>query len=133
MVQAHNKSYSDLIKFHSFQERLDYLKLLDNNALSPRHMSEGFYKSHAWRVLRKQIIDRDLGFDLGVNGVYVVGPFIIHHINPISEYDIIERTDKLLNPENLITTSINTHNLIHYNQKEKEVWVERTPGDTILW
>ena len=127
------KSYSELIKLESFQERLEYLKLLDNNATSPRHMSEEFYKSYEWRMLRKEIIKRDLGFDLGCTDVYIDGPMLVHHINPINESDIIYRTAKLLDPENLITTSLNTHNKIHYNQEEKEVWLERTPGDTILW
>lgn len=127
------KSYSELIQLDSFQDRLDYLKLLDNNVTSPRHMSEQFYKSHLWRSLRKQIIDRDLGFDLGINGVYINGAMIVHHINPINERDILYQTQKLLDPENLITTSLDTHNRIHYNQEEKEVWIERTPGDTILW
>lgn len=133
MCQAKIKTYTELLTFSSFQGRLDYLKLLDNNATSPRHMSEQFYKSHTWRTLRKDIIDRDFGFDLGVNGVYINGIMLVHHINPISEYDIIHQTQKLLDPENLITTSLTTHGLIHYNQEEKEVWVERTPGDTILW
>lgn len=132
-VNSKPKSYSELIKLDSFQERLDYLKLLDNNATSPRHMSEQFYKSHAWRSIRKNILRRDMGFDLGINGVYINGIMLVHHINPINESDIVYQTQKLLDPENLITVSINTHNLIHYNQEEKEVWVERTPGDTILW
>lgn len=127
------KSYSEMLLLPSFQERLDYLKLLDNNATSPRHMSEAFYKSHAWRTLRKQIIDRDLGFDLAVSGVYIPDGMIVHHINPIDESDIVYQTRKLLDPENLITTSLNTHNLIHYNQEVKEAWIERTPGDTKLW
>ena len=127
------KSYSEVIKLESFDERLEYLKLLDNNVKSPRHMSMRFYKSSWWETVRQQIISRDLGFDLGVFGVYIDGPMIVHHINPIDEYDIINMTDKLLNPENLITVSDNTHNKIHYNQKEKEVWVERKPGDTKLW
>lgn len=127
------KSYSELITLDSFSERLDYLKLLDNNATSPRHMSADFYKSKTWKTIRKIIIDRDLGFDLGVFGVYIHGTILVHHINPIDESDIIYQTKKLLDPENLITVSINTHNLIHYNTKEKERWVERTPGDTKLW
>jgi 5-methylcytosine-specific restriction endonuclease McrA len=127
------RSYSELIKLESFDERLAYLKLLDNDVMSPRHMSRDFYKSDLWKILRKQIIDRDLGFDLGVFGVYIDGPMLVHHINPINENDIIFQTKKLLDPENLITTSYNTHNLIHYNKKEKEPWVERTPGDTKLW
>lgn len=127
------RTYSELIKLPSFQERLNYLKLFDNNALSPRHMSEQFYKSHIWRTVRKQIIDRDLGFDLGITGVYIEGVMLVHHIDPIDENDIIFQTAKLLDPENLITTSLNTHNLIHYNQEVRDVWVERTPGDTKLW
>lgn len=127
------KSYSEMLEFESFDERLEYLKLLDNNVLSPRHMSIQFYKSHLWKVTRQSIIDRDLGFDLGVFGVYVNGGIIVHHINPIDEFDIIHQTDKLLDPENLITTSIDTHNRIHYNRNEKVEWTERTPRDTILW
>jgi hypothetical protein len=127
------KSYSQLIMITSFPERLEYLKLLDNNATSPRHMSSGFYKSRTWKTLRQMVIDRDLGFDLGVFGVYIDGPMFVHHINPINESDIIHQTKKLLDPENLVTVSANTHNLIHYNKKEKEQWVERTAGDTKLW
>lgn len=127
------RSYSELIKIPSFSERLEYLKLLDNNATSPRHMSSQFYQSRTWKTIRQQIIDRDLGFDLGVFGVYIDGPMLVHHINPINESDIIYQTAKLLDPENLITTSGNTHNLIHYNKVEKEQWIERTPGDTKLW
>ena len=107
--------------------------LLDNNATSPRDISESFYKSHAWRTLRKQILERDLSFDLGVFGVYVNDGFIVHHINPIDKYDILWQTKKLLDPENLITTSIRTHNRIHYKQTTDELWVERKPGDTIFW
>lgn len=127
------KNYSDLILIPSHAERLAYLQLFDNNATSPRHISGGFYRSKTWKHLRQNIIDRDLGFDLGVFGVYIDGPMIVHHINPINEHDIRHMTDKLLDPENLITVSGITHNLIHYNKVEKETWVERKPGDTKLW
>lgn len=127
------KSYSELIKLDSFSERLAYLQLFDNNATSPRHMSMNFYKSKAWKHIRQTIIDRDLGFDLGVFGVYINGDMLVHHINPINESDILYKTKWLFDPENLITVSTDTHNSIHYNKQEKESWVERTPGDTILW
>lgn len=127
------KSYSELILLPTFAERFEYLKLWDNNATSPRHMSASFYQSTTWKVLRRKIIDRDLGFDLGVFGVYIDGHIIVHHINPIDESDIVYQTKKLLDPDNLITVSGNTHNLIHYNRQEKEEWVERKPGDTKLW
>lgn len=127
------KSYSELITIDNFKDRLEYLKLLDNNALSPRHMSMDFYKSRTWKIIRKMTMDRDMGFDLGIFGVYIDGPIYVHHINPIEEHDIIYQTEKLLSLDNLITTSHNTHNLIHYKQEVKDEWVERTPGDTILW
>ena len=128
-----DKSYSELITFNSYAERLEYLKLLDNNATSPRHISGRFYKSRLWLDLRDTIIKRDLTFDLGIFGMYIDGPIFVHHINPISEEDIINLTSKLLDPENLICTSLTTHNAIHYKQKVKDVYVERTAGDTILW
>lgn len=127
------KSYKGALEFDSFNERLEYLKLLDNNATSPRHMSEDFYKSYAWRTVRKQVISRDMGFDLGIFGVYIDGPMFVHHINPICEDDILYGTKKLLDPNNLITVSLETHNKIHYNQQESTEWVERKPGDTKLW
>lgn len=127
------KTYTELLKLESFSERLEYLKLLDNNALSPRHMSMSFYKSDVWRHTRQSVIDRDFGFDLGVFGVYIYGSMIVHHIEPIEEHDILYQTKKLLSLDNLITTSYHTHNLIHYRKQEQLEWVERTPGDTILW
>jgi hypothetical protein len=127
------KSYSELITIPSFNERLAYLQLFDNNATSPRHISAGFYSSKTWKTLRQQIIDRDLGFDLGVFGVYIEGPMLVHHINPINESDIRYLTSRLLDPENLITVSGVTHNRIHYNRQEREEWTERRPGDTKLW
>jgi 5-methylcytosine-specific restriction endonuclease McrA len=127
------RSYSELIQLKSHTERLEYLKLLDNNVTSPRHISGNFYRSKTWKTIRQMVIDRDLGFDLGIFGVYIEGPMLVHHINPIDESDIVYQTKKLLDPENLITVSGNTHNLIHYNKKEKEQWVDRQPGDTKLW
>lgn len=123
-----------MLELESYKERLEYLRLLDNNVHSPRHMSQSFYKSHAWRTVRDIVIQRDLGFDLGIFGLYIEGPRYVHHIDPIVEEDIVYNSKKLLDPENLITASANTHNTIHYNQDEKETeWVERTPGDTKLW
>lgn len=128
------RCYSELIKLESYYERLEYLKLLDNNVDSPRHMSYDFFKSKIWLATRQKIIERDGGFDLGVFGVYIEGPMLVHHINPITEYDIVNQTKKLTDPENLITCSRNkTHNSIHYKTEEHEPWVERTPGDTKLW
>lgn len=126
------RCYSELIQLDSWEERLAYLQLLDGNVTSPRHMSQSFYKSRTWKLVMEEIRYRDLGYDLGVVGVEIISKPIIHHINPITEDDIIFRTKKLLDPENLILTQVTTHGLIHY-AKEIQLYVERKPGDTDLW
>ena len=127
------KSYSELILLDSFEERLEYLKLLDNNVDSPRHISGQLFKTAMWLHVRQQVISRDMSFDLGVFGVYISGPVIVHHINPINEFDILNMTDKVFDLDNLITVSRNTHNKIHYKQRPEFKLIERQPGDTILW
>jgi len=70
-----------------------------------------------------------------MNGVPIKGRALIHHINPITASDIEEwNEEKLLNPENLILTSYETHGRIHYSTKNPNPeLIERSPGDTILW
>lgn len=124
-------SYSELLKFPDFNSRLVYLTLLDYNYGSPRVESIKFFKSHSWKTLRKQIIFRDLGFDLGVFGVYIDTKILVHHICPVTIDDLRWQTKKLLDPNNLITVSVTTHNIIHYG--EATLLKEREQGDTILW
>lgn len=126
------RTYTDLLKLPDFKSRLDYLILEDYKYNSPRDISMKFFKSHTWRTICKEVIFRDLGFDLAVNGVYIEGKRIVHHMNPITAYDIEHLTDIVTNPEYLITTSLVTHNIIHYGHK-KEEQKERAPGDTIFW
>ena len=126
------RSYSEVMQFQDYHNRLEYLKLLDNNATSPRHISGEFYRSDLWKAIRADIIKRDCRFDLGIFGLYIDGPVYVHHINPIDEQDIINMTQKLLSYDNLICTSLNTHNAIHYKQQIDE-YVERRPGDTKPW
>ena len=126
------RSYSEVVQFQDYHNRLEYLKLLDNNATSPRHISGEFYRSDLWKGIRADIIKRDCRFDLGIFGLYIDGPVYVHHINPIDEQDIINMTQKLLSYDNLICTSLNTHNAIHYKQQIDE-YVERRPGDTKPW
>ena len=124
-------SYSEAVKFETYEERLQYLSLWKSKHQSPRTISEKFYKNRIWLSCRESIIKRDIAFDLGVFGKYITGPIYVHHINPITQKDIDEWSDKLLDPENLISCSHNTHMGIHY--KPVEPFVERSPGDTKLW
>lgn len=126
------RSYSEMIKLERYDERLKYLKLLDDNALSPRGISGDFYRSNTWRTIRKQVIDRDQRFDLGVFGLYIHGPVFVHHIEPIEDYDIINISERLTSLDNLVCTSLDTHNAIHY-KPQNDVYVEREEGDTIFW
>ena len=124
--------YSDVVRLESFDERLDYLKLWDVPHTSPRSVSLSLYKHPQWLATREEIIKRDLGCDLGVFGIYIYGPIYVHHINPITEQDIEVWSDVLFDPENLIATSMQTHNSIHYKPDDFKL-VERQPGDTKLW
>lgn len=124
-------TYSELIKLGTFGDRLDYLKLWDKPHVSPRYMSNPFYRSRAWRLVREEVIRRDAGCDLGILGAYIDGPIFVHHMNPLGPEDIEDWQDYMIDPEYLITVSEETHNKIHY--KRIDDYVERKPGDTKLW
>lgn len=128
-------SYSELIKYSNFGDRLNYLSLTRRGYDSPRDISNRFYKSKIWLELREFVIARDMGYDLGVPGVEIDGPPLVHHMIPLIEEDILEwREDIILNPDLLITTSRDTHNAIHYRAtKPSAQYIERQPGDTKLW
>lgn len=129
-----DKRYSEVIKLETFEERLEYLRLTGVSVESPRDISPAFYKSRQWKLVREEVARRDLGCDLGVFGVYIYGPIYVHHINPLTQSDIDNDIyKKLYDPENLICTSLETHNIIHYRKTFEEPYVERTPGDTKLW
>lgn len=130
-----DKTYRDICNQNNFGDRLAMLQLVGFVYMNPnRDVSNLFYKSEAWLQTREQIIIRDLGCDLGINGLYITGPIIVHHIDPLVESDFEEwNEDKLLNPNNLICCSIETHNRIHYGSKKQLEIIERKPGDTKLW
>lgn len=136
------KTYSELSKLKTFQERFEYLKLdgvVGQDTFGyDRYLNQLFYKSKEWKSLRDKIIVRDNGCDLGVEGYYIPkgAKIFIHHLNPITSYDLVEETDQLLNPEYLICTSLKTHNAIHYGDKNLlPVFepVNRTMNDTCPW
>ena len=102
------KTYSELIKLTTFEERYRYLKLDgkvgDNTFGFDRYLNQLFYKSDDWLRLRDQIIIRDNGCDLGIEGREIHGRILIHHMNPIRKEDILNRSRYLLDPEFLICT-----------------------------
>ena len=112
------RTYYELIKLKTFKDRFEYLKLDgivgEETFGFDRYMNQIFYKSREWTSVRRAVIIRDNGCDLGVEGYEIHGKILIHHMNPINLSDIVHKTDELLNPDYLITTVLSTHNAIHY-------------------
>ena len=81
------------------------------------------------------MIIRDNGCDLGIEGHEIHNRILIHHMNPIRKEDILNRSDILLNPEYLITTTKRTHDAIHYGDKNilLDTPIERIKNDTCPW
>jgi hypothetical protein len=100
-----------------------------------RFLNQMFYKSREWHQVRDEVITRDNGCDLGIPGYEINSGLIVHHMNPLSLPDIVEGGDELLYPEHLITTSLRTHNAIHYGDESQlpRGPTERKAGDTTLW
>jgi hypothetical protein len=100
-----------------------------------RYINQRFYTSLEWKRIRRQIIVRDNGCDLGVPGFEINDKVLVHHMNPIMVEDLERGQDYILNPEFLICTSFETHQAIHYGDTTKlpQLPIERRPGDTKLW
>ena len=100
-----------------------------------RGFNQRFYHSAEWRRIRRQVILRDNGCDLGHPEHPIAGPVTIHHLNPVTMADLEEGSDILLNPEYLICVSHDTHNALHYGDAEllPKPFIERRPGDTCPW
>lgn len=139
LLTMRNRSYHELRRFETFMERFDYLVLRgvvgESTFGFDRWLNQRFYDSHEWQRARQRVIARDMGCDLGVEGYEIHNSLLIHHINPLSPDDIINGSDLLIDPENLITTTHRTHNAIHYGDKSllPSPVVVRRPGDTTLW
>ena len=134
------KTYSELIQIPSYIERYRYLRIGGKAGEitfgNERYLNQLLYKSSDWRSFRREIILRDNGCDMAFEDYEIRGPILIHHINPITVDDILDRNDCVFDPNNVISVSKITHNAIHYGSEEllsiDEV-VERQPGDTIFW
>jgi hypothetical protein len=134
------KSYTELITFKTFEERFRYLRLNGRVAEETfgvqRWLNQVFYRTKEWKDFRREILIRDNMCDLGIEGRDIYNYALVHHINPITPKDILERRmDVLLNPENVITTIKRTHDAIHYGDETILVLepADRKPNDTIPW
>ena len=139
MIQMNIRTYSELITLPTFEERFKYLqlggKVGEDTFGHDRYLNQMFYTSDEWRRIRRDVIVRDNGCDLGIQDREIHGLIIIHHMNPITIEDIINRSEFLLNPEYLISTVKNTHDAIHFSDERILITdpIERRPNDTCPW
>lgn len=133
------KCYSELIQFNTFEERYRYLKLDgrvgEDTFGFDRYLNQIFYRSQKWKRVRNEVIIRDNGCDLGMEGHEIHGRILIHHMNPITLKDIERESEILLDPEYLISTIHNTHNAIHYGDEKLLIVapIVRARNDTCPW
>ena len=138
-VMTRIRRYSELRRLDTFEDRFDYLSLKGVVGQSTfgfdRWLNQYFYKSREWRNVREKVIIRDNGCDLGIEGYEIFADLLVHHMNPLSLEDIEHGESWIIDPEFLITTSLQTHNAIHYGDKRllPRGPIIRQPGDTRLW
>ena len=133
------RTYSELSRLHTFEDRYEYLRLKgvvgERTFGWERFANQKFYTSYDWKRARRDVIVRDLGCDLGIEGRELHAGIIVHHMNPIEAADLSGSDPRILDIEQLICCSLKTHNAIHYADEEQlpRLFAERTPGDTTLW
>jgi hypothetical protein len=134
-----SRTYSELRSIQTFEDRYRYLALRgivgESTFGFDRWVNQAFYTSKEWREVRHEVIARDNGCDMGVPGYEIHKGLYIHHLNPMTLQQIESGDPCILDPENLITVSHNTHNAIHYGDERMlpKPPVVRRPGDTKLW
>jgi len=140
MAQSRVKTYSELSKLKSFEDRYKYLRLNGNVGEDTfgfdRYLNQKLYTSREWKNVRNKVIARDNACDLGIPERDLLGRIYVHHMNPISVSDIEKSSEQLLNPEYLVCVSLDTHNAIHYgdeNLLNKNKIITRTSNDTCPW
>ena len=133
------RTYSELITLPTFEERYEYLKLGGKVGKETfgfdRYLNQMFYKTEEWIRIRNQVIVRDNGCDLGIEDREIYGRIIVHHMNPITMNDLINRSPLILDPEYLISTVKSTHDAIHYGDSDLLIKdpIERNKNDTCPW
>ena len=139
MIDERIRTYSELCRLETFVDRYRYLRLSGEVGKETfgfeRYLNQVFYHSWKWQMLRDKVIVRDMGCDLGLDGYEIHGPIYVHHMNPVLIKDVREVSDRLVNPEYLVCTTLRTHNAIHYgNGTLLDTGItERRPNDTCPW
>jgi hypothetical protein len=101
-----------------------------------RYINQILYNSEEWKIIRRKVIIRDGGCDLGIKGYDIYDEILVHHIVPITLSDIENGNPIVFDLNNLICTTRYTHNLIHYGKADslrRLIPMERSPNDTCPW
>lgn len=134
-----SKTYSELIAIPTYEDRFRYLQLQGAVGKDTfgydRYLNQVLYNSQEWKRFRNEIIIRDNGCDLAFEGYDIHGRILVHHINPITVDDVVNRNPLVFDPENVICVTHNTHNAIHYGDESLLITapIERTRNDTCPW
>lgn len=139
-MNSMTRSYSELSKIETFEGRYEYLKLNGNvgEALFgyARYLNQIFYqKNTKWKKARRDVILRDNGCDLGIEGYELHGAIYVHHMNPITLDQLLSDDPILVDPEFLISCSGKTHEAITWGNDEllPHGLIVRTPNDMCPW
>lgn len=133
------RTYTEMLSFDSFKDRFEYLKLSgrvgEDTFGFDRYLNQAFYRSYEWKKIRREVILRDLSCDLAHSDHEILGPVYIHHINPITKQDVLDRAPVLFDFNNLVCVSYDTHQALHYGDESLlcQELVIRRPNDTCLW
>lgn len=139
MTNTMIKTYAECMQLPTFQERYRYLQIGGQVGKETfgydRYSNQMLYRTPEWKRFRREIILRDNGCDLGCEGYEIYGNILVHHINPITVEDVINRNPCIFDPNNVICTSHNTHNAIHYGDETNLITepIVRKPYDTCPW
>lgn len=133
------RTYTELIRLQTFEERFDYLKLAGQTGVVTfgfdRYLNQQFYTSREWKRVRREVILRDNACDLAMPDRSIFSGIRVHHMNPVTAKDLEFESEIVLDPEFLICVSHNTHNAIHFGSKDNLIKLpkKRKKGDTTLW
>ena len=139
MPTSKQKTYSEMIHRSTFEDRFEYVNLHGRVGEltygSFRYLNQKFYTSKEWRDFRNMIIERDLGCDLAIPDRQIYGKIVLHHIEPLTVEMVMEHSDLLMEPDNVVCVSLATHNAIHYGcfENAPQDFEPRRPGDTTPW
>lgn len=137
------KSYNELVKLPTFQERFEYLRIGGRVGQSTfggkRELNQLLYRSEKWKKLRRFILQRDEidGYtcDLVFPDRPIFSRVCVHHINPITIADVIHERSLVFDPDNLVSVAFQTHEAVHYGDYNliQQDYQARKPNDTCPW